>query len=106
MAVWDGDRRRNRRKGSGLKRRLAVILVAVTAAFGAGAIAPAVGPVALAPSASAHTCSSSYRHAIIGGAHKCLRRGQFCAARYDRQYHRYGFHCHRYDSSVGRYRLT
>jgi hypothetical protein len=19
---------------------------------------------------------------------------QFCAARYDRQYHRYGFHCH------------
>ncbi len=89
-----------------MKRRLAVFLVAVTAAFGAGAVAPVVGPVAFAPSAAARTCSSTYRHAIIGGVHKCLRRGQFCAARYDRRYHRYGFHCHRYDASVGRYRLT
>ena len=33
-------------------------------------------------------------------------RGQFCARRADRQYHRYGFDCHRYDRRVERYRLT
>jgi predicted permease len=43
---------------------------------------------------TAKSCSSGYTHAIIGGEHKCLRRGQFCAIRYDRTYHRYGFHCH------------
>jgi hypothetical protein len=43
--------------------------------------------------AAAKTCSSGYTHAIIAGEHKCLRRGQFCAIRYDRTYHRYGFHC-------------
>jgi hypothetical protein len=45
-------------------------------------------------------------HAVIGGVQKCLRRGEFCAHRYDRQYRRYGFRCIRYYANVGRYRLT
>jgi hypothetical protein len=52
----------------------------------------------------AKPCSSGYTHAVIGGAHKCLRRGQFCAHGYDRQYHRYGFHCHKRDAR-GNYHL-
>jgi hypothetical protein len=30
---------------------------------------------------------------VIGGAEKCLRRGQYCASAYKRQYNRYGFRC-------------
>jgi hypothetical protein len=37
---------------------------------------------------------------------KCLRAGEFCAHRYDRQYRSYGYRCIRYDASVQRYRLT
>ena len=31
--------------------------------------------------------------ARIGGATKCLQRGQFCSPSSKRQYPRYGFHC-------------
>jgi hypothetical protein len=31
--------------------------------------------------------------ATIGGAHKCLGPGEYCATRYERQYERYGFVC-------------
>jgi|SRR5215207_470604 len=65
--------------------------------------APALSgsPAALA---AAKPCSAGYKHAVIGGAHKCLRRGQFCARARDRQYHRYGYHCHKRDSK-GNYHL-
>jgi hypothetical protein len=53
---------------------------------------------------SAHKCSRGYKHAVIGGAHKCLRRGQYCARRFDRQYHKYGYHCHKRDRN-GDYHL-
>lgn len=33
-------------------------------------------------------------HAVVNGAHRCLRSGHGCMRRHDRQYHRYGFHCH------------
>lgn len=88
-----------------MKHRIALLLVAASTAFGAAAVAPAE-PLELTPAAFAKPCSSSWTHAVIGGEHKCLRAGQFCARRYDNGYHRYGYHCHRYDSSVGRYRLT
>jgi hypothetical protein len=56
---------------------------------------------------AAHRCGAGYTHAVLPTGHKCLRRGQFCRTRWDpRYYHRYGFHCHRYDRSVDRYRLT
>lgn len=31
--------------------------------------------------------------AVIGGRHKCLGAGEYCATRYERQYERYGFEC-------------
>jgi Domain of unknown function DUF11 len=31
---------------------------------------------------------------VIAGKATCLRPGKTCIRRYDRQYHRYGFHCH------------
>ncbi len=87
-----------------MKRRLALLAaVFATAIAGTTAAAPAA-PVA--PAVAAKSCNSGWTHAVIGGEHKCLRAGQFCAHARDREYHRYGYHCHRYDSSVERYRLT
>lgn len=81
-------------------------LVAAIAAASLAAAGPATAPAHQPISASASkTCSSGWTHAVIGGSHKCLRRGQFCARRYDQQYHRYGFHCHRQDAR-GNYHLT
>ena len=54
---------------------------------------------------AAKSCSSGYTHAVISGSHKCLRRGQFCSRGADRQYHRYGYHCHKRDRR-GNYHLT
>lgn len=69
----------------GKLRRLAVVIAASTAIGGLGTV-PSVS--------TAKTCSAGYKHATINGAHKCLRKGQFCAKGADRQYHRYSFHCH------------
>lgn len=73
-------------------------------------VAPALGPVfdgsPVAPTAAvAKSCSSGYRHAVIGGSHKCLRRGQFGARSRDSQCHRYGYHCHQRDAT-GLYHLS
>jgi hypothetical protein len=89
-----------------MKRRLA--LLAAVAAFTGAAAAVAPAPAPIAPEAAlAHTCSSSrYVHAVLPWGHKCLAAGQFCKRDGDRYYHRYGFHCHRYDARVDRYRLT
>ncbi len=35
--------------------------------------------------------------ARIGGQHKCLARGEYCARRYERQYEQYGFTCDHLD---------
>jgi hypothetical protein len=86
-----------------MKRRLAVLLVTAVAAFGA---TTASARTAAAPAAVARTCSAGYTHAVIAGAEKCLRAGEFCARRYDRQYQRYGFRCIRYYANVHRFRLT
>jgi hypothetical protein len=82
-----------------MTRKLAVLLAAVSFA----AAAPAATTALTAP-AIAHSCGVGYKHAVIGGAHKCLRRGQYCARRYDTQYHRYGYHCHKADRN-GAYHL-
>jgi hypothetical protein len=88
-------------------KRLAVLAVTAAVAFGAGAVAPATDAVALSPTASAHTCSGSYVHAVLPWGHKCLRAGQFCKLSGDRYYHRYRFHCHRSSrDSRGNYHLT
>jgi hypothetical protein len=52
--------------------------------------------------ASAKVCSAGYAHAVIGGAQKCLRRGEYCSVREKRQYPRYGYIC---EDGGGTYRL-
>jgi hypothetical protein len=89
-----------------VKRRIALLLAVAAAAFGGAAVAPESARLPLTEAASAHSCSRG-KHAVIGGAHKCLSRGQFCSIARDREYHRYGFHCHRSSrDSRGSYHLT
>jgi hypothetical protein len=88
-----------------MRRRFAA-LIAAAALLGLPVAQSSAQPVsATTTAAAAKPCSSGYKHAVISGAHKCLRRGQFCARSADRQYHRYGFHCHKRDSR-GNYHLT
>jgi hypothetical protein len=74
-------------------------LLGATAALGLLVAAPAV-PAAPAHHASSVTC----RSATIGGQHKCIARGQFCAVRFASQYRRYGLSCTKRDVN-GRYHL-
>ncbi len=87
-----------------MKRRLALLLATASV----GAAAPAVAPVAdtgpLTPSTAVAKSCSRGTHAVVGRAHKCLARGQFCARGQERTYHRYGFHCHKQDAR-GNYHL-
>lgn len=86
-------------------RRTLAVLLAVGALLGAPAVAPVIEPVGSPVAvAEAKKCSGGYKHAVIGGAHKCLRRGQYCARSRDREYHKYGFHCHKKDRN-GDYHL-
>lgn len=71
-----------------MKRQVALLLAAL-------ALCLPLATTSFTPTAIAKPCSGSYKHGVIDGAHKCLRRGQFCKKAADRQYHRYGFHCHR-----------
>jgi len=75
-------------------------LVGATAALGLLAAAPLAAPAAQAPHASIATCKG----ATIGGQHKCVARGQFCAVRYASQYRRYGLSCSKRDVN-GRFHL-
>ena len=71
-------------------------LVGGIAALGLIGAAPVVAPAATPdgrPNVVLKSCSAGFTHAIIGGRQKCLRRGEFCAAAYKRQYVRYGFRC-------------
>lgn len=63
---------------------LAALVTSAVAASGAGTT-PVVGQA---------RCGSGTVAAVIAGKSVCLRRGQECVKRLDRQYHRYGFHCH------------
>jgi hypothetical protein len=80
--------------------------VAAAAAFAVAAPigqAPAAMPAPVA--VQAKSCSAGYTHAVINGAHKCLRRGQFCSHSADRQYRHYGYRCIRRDAR-GNYHLS
>jgi len=85
-----------------MRKVVAALFVAASLAAAAPATVPAHAPI---QATAAKTCSSGWKHAVINGSHKCLRRGQFCAQSADRQYHRYGFHCHKQDYR-GNYHLT
>ncbi|HEX8647835.1 MAG TPA: hypothetical protein VF715_13120 [Thermoleophilaceae bacterium] len=83
--------------------RIRTRALGLAAALAIAAAAPIAGGSA-EPIAAAHTCKSG-KHAVIGGKHKCLRRGQFCSRSKDGQYHKYGFHCHKRDKK-GNYHLS
>ena len=66
------------------------------AAYGALIVAltsVAVGATT-ASSAEAKRCGAKSVHAVVAGKHVCLRSGHGCTGRFDKQYHRFGFHCH------------
>jgi hypothetical protein len=89
-----------------MKRRLTALAVAAAIVGAAPAVAPVDRAPSLAPPAAhAKSCSPGYVHARLSWGHKCLRRGQFCKRSADREYHRYGFHCHRRDRR-GNYHLS
>ncbi len=87
-----------------LRSRLVGLAVSVTLLGGAPAAAEAAPSRDGARAVASKSCSRG-QHAVIGGAHKCLARGQFCARGQDRTYHRYGFHCHKRDAR-GNYHLS
>jgi len=71
-----------------------VKLLALAATSVALAVAGVAVPAVAGPeSAQAHSCSSRYTHAIVGGAHKCLGPGQICNRRHQSTYRRHGFVC-------------
>ena len=87
-------------------KRLTPLIVALALFSPAGVAAEAATPLAQptrTPQTVLKACSSGYVHGVVGGAHKCLRSGQFCTKSYATQYRRYGFVCKH--GSDGRYRL-
>jgi hypothetical protein len=72
------------KKGNKVKRSGAVLFVIAALAL----------PASVSASPTAHvSCSSHYTSATIGGSHKCLHAGEYCARRYERQYERYSYEC-------------
>jgi hypothetical protein len=59
----------------------------------AGAMLALALPAASSAQPTAMVACSRDVPATIGGAHKCLGPGEYCATRYERQYERYGFIC-------------
>ena len=89
-----------------MTRRLAALAATAALFAAAPAVAPVVHGSPVAPStAVAKTCSAGFKHAVINGSEKCLRRGQFCARAADRQYRRVGFRCTKRDAR-GNYHLS
>lgn len=55
----------------------------------------AVGGTAAADApTAARTCSPGYVSAHLSWGNKCLKAGEYCKIKGDREYHRYRFHCH------------
>jgi hypothetical protein len=62
--------------------------------YGAAAATTATTPGNAAPLTAARAlCGAGYVDALIGGAHKCLRAGEFCSPSHEPDYERYGFAC-------------
>ena len=62
-------------------------------ALAAAALAIGVAPAGSTAEPVARMACTRDVSATIGGAHKCLGPGEYCATRYERQYERYGFVC-------------
>ncbi len=66
----------------------------ITLATVVAALAVAATGGAPASARSAKSCSAGYVHAHLSWGEKCLKVGQYCKIKGDREYHRYRFHCH------------
>jgi hypothetical protein len=77
------------------RRRLSALLAAALLALAAAPVQ--IGHAQSGPTAiAAKSCSAGYVHAVVpGGAHKCLRAGQYCSHRagYARVYRNAGYRC-------------
>ncbi len=67
------------------------ILLCVTGLLLTGAASAGVSHASLVPQHA--LCSSGFVDGIIGGEHKCLHAGEFCAVRYESDYEKYGVTC-------------
>jgi hypothetical protein len=88
-----------------LRRWIAASATALGIAAAAPVVAPAAQPSAINSPVVTKTCSGGFRHGVINGQEKCLRRGEFCARAADGQYRRYGYRCVKRDAR-GSYHLT
>ncbi len=87
-----------------MRRRLCALAVTASVFAAVPAVAPVGDGMPLRTSvAEAHSCARG-THAVVGGAHKCLARGQYCARAQERTYRRHGFTCSNRDVN-GRYHL-
>jgi hypothetical protein len=66
--------------------RLGVLLVALGIVSALVGFTHASGPTL--------ACAKGSVRAVINGKQTCLKAGRPCKKRFDRQYHRYRFHCH------------
>jgi hypothetical protein len=81
-----------------MRRGFAALVVACCLGLGGTAavgVTSATAGATLAGGAPAHAAYCVYGR--IGGVTKCLRAGEYCAHRYQRQYLRYGFTCNKLD---------
>lgn len=83
-----------------MRKRLIGLLIAGSVAA-VPVAAPTAAPAKTPPAVTAKSCSPGYVHGIINGAHKCLRRGEFCTRSAKGQYRQYGYNC-RFDGSYWR----
>jgi len=72
--------------------RVAEAIVAAAAAVLVTGIAASAAPMSSLQPAAA--CKGGTTSATIAGKHVCLAPGQGCRKSFDKQYHRYRFHCH------------
>jgi hypothetical protein len=76
-----------------LRRRWAIALAALSLVVAAPTTSVHADADGTPRAVASKQCGAGYTHAVLPGGHKCLRAGQFCARRYNRYYHRHGFHC-------------
>lgn len=78
-----------------LRRRsatsLSLLLASLVVLFATTGASPTES---LAANAKAKQCPAGTVRAVVAGNQTCLKAGQRCTRSLDRQYHRYGFHCH------------
>ena len=79
-----------------MRRALTTCAVVLTMCAG-GAAGNAAAATATGSTPSSRAVTASCVYAKIGGVRKCLRAGEYCARRYQRQYVRNGFTCDKLD---------